>query len=51
MWGRVLCLLRLHSWEKKVARHVPGNGTYFVCRRCGKERTLSRTENVWGMGG
>ena len=45
--GRFACLLRLHSWERRHAREAPGNGVYFVCRRCAKERTLDRSEGVW----
>jgi hypothetical protein len=46
----LLCLLRLHSWQRRVAPRTSGNGTYFVCRRCGRERTLQRSEGVWGVG-
>lgn len=46
----VRCLLGWHSWERKVAPRASGNGTYFLCRRCRKERTLDRSEGVWGVG-
>jgi hypothetical protein len=40
MFGRVLCTVRLHSWER---RNNPGQGgkdaVYSVCRRCGKEKS------------
>jgi hypothetical protein len=45
--GRVACTLRLHSWERRYEREALGNGIYYVCRRCGRERPLSRTEGVW----
>ena len=46
--GRIACLLRIHAWERRYEPEAEGNGIYYVCRRCETERTLSRSEGVWG---
>ena len=45
--GRLACLVGWHSWQRHHEPEAEGNGIYFLCRRCRRERTLSRTEGVW----
>ncbi len=51
MIGTMLCALGRHSWQRRSARGTPGNATYFLCRRCGKERDVPGPLWYRGMSG
>lgn len=45
--GRIACTLGWHRWRRHQEPAAEGNGTYYLCERCRRERTTPRTEGVW----
>ncbi|WP_380168055.1 hypothetical protein [Jannaschia sp. R86511] len=46
--GRLSCWLGWHLWRRHHATEADGNGIFYLCDRCGHERTLPKAEGVWG---
>jgi hypothetical protein len=46
--GRIACWLGWHRWRRHHATEADGNGIFYLCDRCGRERTLPKGEGVWG---